>query len=187
MTKIIVHLANGFEEMEALIPINVWRRAGFDVQTVSITAELNVTGSHQITVIADYLFEEINYNDADMLFLPGGMPGTTNLDNHIGLRKQIIIFSEQGKTLGAICAAPSVLGHNMILKGKKATCYPGFEKELYEASYTGRSVQTDGNIITGKGAGVALEFALQIVTHFKGKEFANQLAAKMQVASGFSF
>ena len=187
MTKIVVHLAYGFEEMEALIPVDVWRRAGFEVLTVSVSNELKVTGAHQISVMADYLFEDVTYADVDMLFLPGGIPGATNLDAHEGLRKQILSFTKNGKILGAICAAPLVLGHNNLLKGKKATCFPGYEKELYGAVYTGVSIQTDGNIITGKGAGVAFEYALQIVSRFTNEAFAKELAQKMQVASVFSF
>jgi len=181
MTKIIVALAEGFEEMEAIIPINVWRRAGFEVVTTSITDNIQVTGSHQITILADKLFNEDIFNDADMIFLPGGIPGSNHLDSHKGLQKQLLSFAEKGMKLGAICAAPLVLGHNSILKGKKATCYPGFEKELYDAEYTAKSVQVDGNIITGKGAGVALEYALEVVKQFKGEDFAEQLAQKMQV------
>lgn len=187
MTKILVHLADGFEEMEAIIPVDVWRRAGFDVKTVSISTNLKVTGAHQITVIADQLFETGSYDNADMIFLPGGIPGATNLDAHHGLRQQILSFNRVGKTLGAICAAPLVLGHNHVLKGKKATCFPGFEKELYGAELSVMSVQTDGNIITGRGAGVALEFALVVVANFKGKAYANELAKKIQVAEQFQF
>ena len=183
MTKILVHLANGFEEMEALVPVDVWRRAGFEVVTVSITRSLEVTGAHQIKVLADQLFEDINYRDADMIYLPGGMPGASNLDKHEGLREQLLSFSKEGKVLGAICAAPLVLGHNQLLKGKKATCFPGFEKELYGANVDGESVVSDGPIVTGKGAGVALEFALEIVARFQTKTFADELAKKMQVPS----
>ena len=187
MKKILVHLAEGFEEMEAIIPVDVWRRAGFWVQTVSITSRLEVKGAHDIRVLADQLFEETNYDDADMIFLPGGMPGATNLDAHKGLRKQLIAFAEKGKILGAICAAPLVLGHNNLLNGKKATCYPGYEKELLNAQFTGKLVQFDQNLITGKGAGVAFEYALQIVAHFIDKKTAVELASKMQFSSQFSF
>ena len=181
MTKILVHLANGFEEMEALIPVDVWRRAGFHVETVSITGTLEITGAHQIKVIADQLFENTNYSEADMIFLPGGMPGAKNLDMHEGLRKQLLSFSKEGKVLGAICAAPLVLGHNQLLKGKNATCFPGFEKELYGANHTGAPVVTDGQIVTGKGAGVAMDFALEVVACFKDQIYALELAKKMQV------
>lgn len=182
MTKILVHLANGFEEMEALIPVDVWRRAGFTVETVSISDKLEVAGAHNIKVMADQLFTDTNFKNADMIFLPGGMPGASNLDMHEGLRKELLTFNAEGKVLGAICAAPLILGHNQLLKGKNATCFPGFEKELYGASHSNDSVVTDGQIVTGKGAGVALEFALEIVARFKGKDAANELARKMQVA-----
>lgn len=182
MKTILVHLATGFEEMEALVPVDLWRRAGFDVFTVSITGNKIVTGSHNIPVVADLLFEEVSYNDADMIFLPGGMPGASNLDAHSGLQKKIIEFGQYGKYLSAICAAPLVLGHNNLLKGKKATCFPGYEKELFGATITGSNVEFDGNIITAKGAGVAFEFAMRVVELFKGRDFGLQLAAKMQVS-----
>lgn len=187
MQKILVFLAEGFEEMEALTPVDVWRRAGFHVETVTISASLKVTGAHQIVVLADQLFEDTNFADADMLFLPGGIPGATNLDAHVGLRKQLIEFNNAGKTLAAICAAPLVFGHNKLLMGKMATCFPGYEKELFGAQYTASAVQVDDNIITSRGAGVAFEFALSIVEKWKGIEFASQLAAKMQVSSTFTF
>lgn len=182
MIKIIVPLANGFEEIEVIVPVDVWRRAGFDVQTVSLTNELIVTGAHQISVLADSLFDETDASDADMIFLPGGMPGAKNLDAHVGLRNLIVSMSQNGKVLGAICAAPLVLGHNQLLKGKRATCFPGFEKELYGAIYTGSSVETDGNIVTGKGAGVAMQFAFTIVARFLGESFSKELESKMQMA-----
>jgi protein deglycase len=182
MNKILVHLATGFEEMEAIVPVDVWRRAGFLVQTVSMTGDKIVTGSHNISVLADQLFEEVNYNEADMIFLPGGMPGSSNLDTHKGLQKKILEFDCKGKYLAAICAAPLVLGHNDLLKNKRATCFPGFENELYGATITGTNVEFDGNIITAKGAGVAFEFAMKVVEMFKGRDFGLQLAAKLQVS-----
>ncbi len=181
MEKIIVFLADGFEEMEAIVPIDVWRRAGFNVITISISNDKVVTGSHNIPVFADSLFDESLCSDAKLIFLPGGMPGSSNLDKHPGVRKVIRDSYSQGKYLSAICAAPIVLGHNNLLKGKKATCFPGYEKELTEAIVTGNSVEIDGKIITGKGAGVALNFALEIVALFKGKSFSEELAAKLQV------
>ena len=181
MKKIFVHLAAGFEEIEALAPVDVWRRAGFQAETISITGNKTVVGSHNIPVVADMLFEEADYSTADMIFLPGGMPGASNLDAHNGLKEKLLLFNKQGKYLVAICAAPLVLGHNNLLKGKKATCFPGYEKELFGAETTGSSVVTDGKIITGKGAGVAIELALEVVAIFKGKEEAKTLARKMQI------
>jgi 4-methyl-5(b-hydroxyethyl)-thiazole monophosphate biosynthesis len=181
MTKIIVILATGFEEMEAIVPVDVWRRAGFEVQTASIRSEKIVIGSHNIPVIADTTVEEAEFETAHMIFLPGGMPGAKNLDNNQFLKNKLIEFNQKGKILGAICAAPLVLGHNNMLEGKTATCFPGFEHEMINAKVSSRSVETDKNIITGKGAGVALEFALTVVAYFENKSFANQLAKKMQV------
>jgi 4-methyl-5(b-hydroxyethyl)-thiazole monophosphate biosynthesis len=181
MIRILVHLADGFEEMEAIVPADVWRRAGYIVRLVSVTGRLKVTGSHNISVMADQLFEDTDYNDADMIFLPGGMPGTSTLDGHKGLCDEIRKFDSKGKYLAAICAAPSVLGHLGLLKGKKATCFPGFEKELIGATVSSLPVEIDGKIITGKGAGAAMALALEVIAEISGQNFANELSAKMQV------
>ena len=180
--KILVQLATGFEEMEAIIPVDIWKRAGFQVQTISITGNKTVIGAHSIPVVADLLFEEADYNNADMIFLPGGMPGASNLDAHKGLQKKILEFNHEGKYLTAICAAPLVLGHNNLLKNKRATCFPGFEKELYGATVTGANTEFEGNIITAKGPGVAFEFAMKITEMIKGRDFTLKLAANMQVS-----
>lgn len=179
MKKIAVHLAEGFEEIEAVSIIDVLRRAEFEVTIVSVTEKLEVTGSHSIKIEADHLFESVNYEQIDMIVLPGGMPGSSNLNEHLGLREQILNFNESGKQLGAICAAPLVFGNLGILKTKKATCYPGFENQLHGAVVTGDNVVVTENIVTGKGAGVAIEFALAIVEKYKGKEFAEELGKKM--------
>lgn len=181
MIKISVPLANGFEEIEALVPVDIWRRAGFEVTMMSISDELIVTGSHQISVLADSLFDEQKISNSDMIFLPGGMPGAKNLSQHKELKKMIIFFHEKEKILAAICAAPLVLGQNKILINRRATCFPGFEDQLLGANITQNSIETDGHIITAKGAGVAFDFALAIVSRFKGEEAARELSAKMQV------
>ena len=179
MKKIAVHLAEGFEEIEAISIIDVLRRAELEVIVVSVTGKTDVTGSHQIKVTADELFEDIDYKTIDMIVLPGGMPGATNLNNHAGLRAQIIDFNKNGKPLGAICAAPLVFGQLGLLNNKNATCFPGFEKYLKGAKITGTATETSGNIITGKGAGVAIQFALKIVENLKGKVLAKELAQRM--------
>lgn len=179
MKKIAVHLAEGFEEIEAISIIDVLRRAALQVEIVSITGELEVTGSHNIKVFADALFESMDYTEVDMIVLPGGMPGANNLKAHAGLREQILNFADSRKPLGAICAAPMVFGNLGLLKEKKATCYPGFEDELHGAIITGNRVEQVENIVTGKGAGVAIEFALKIVEMLKGKDEAEKLAGKM--------
>ena len=181
MKKIAVHLAEGFEEIEAISIIDVLRRAGFDVTVVSMNKLLEVNGAHEITVKADTLFEDLDYDNIDMIVLPGGMPGSVNLKTHSGLREQILNFNDLKKPLAAICAAPMVFGNLGLLKEKQATCYPGFEDELHGAIITGEAVEEAENIITGKGAGVAIKFALKIVEKFKGKEVADELGAKMIV------
>jgi protein deglycase len=173
--NILIHLAFGFEETEAVTIIDVLRRAGFDVTTVSITGFRKVTGAHKISIEADKLFEEADYENADMIILPGGMPGTTNLRNHPGLNEKLIQFYEGNKTIGAICAAPLILGSLGFLKGRKAVCYPGFESQLTGATVLKSPFVVDGNIITGRGVGTALEFSLEIVRMFKGKEEADNL------------
>lgn len=181
MKKIAVHLAEGFEEIEAISIIDVLRRAKIKTTVVSVTKNLEVTGSHEIKIVADKLFNDVNYELIDMIVLPGGMPGASNLDEHPGLREQILIFHESKKMLGAICAAPLVFGNLGILKNKKATCYPGFENQLHGAIATGENIEVADNIITAKGAGVAIKFALKIVEILKGKNLADELAVKMIV------
>ena len=178
---VAVQLAEGFEEIEAVSIIDVLRRAEIKTLVVSITGEKAVTGSHNIQVTADVLFEEVDYNTVEMIVLPGGLPGANNLKKHDGLNKQILDFHKNGKPLGAICAAPLVFGNLGILKNQKATCFPGFEKQLTGAEVTGAEVETSGKIITGKGAGVAIKFALKIVETIKGKAFAEELGRKMIV------
>lgn len=179
MIKIAVQLAEGFEEIEAVSIIDVLRRAEIEVVTVSITGNVEVNGAHHIKIIADQLFEEVNFSEMDMIVLPGGIPGALNLKKHEGLKNQILDFHKNNKALGAICAAPLVYGNLEILKNKTVTCYPGFEDQLTGANVTSENVEISGKIVTGKGAGVAIEFALKIVEIFKGKELANDLARKM--------
>ena len=181
MKKIAVHLAEGFEEIEAISIIDVLRRAEFEVTVVSMIKSVEVDGAHEITVKADTLFDDMDYDNIDMIVLPGGMPGSANLKAHSGLREQILNFNDMKKPLAAICAAPMVFGNLGLLKEKQATCYPGFEDELHGAVITGEAVEEAENIITGKGAGVAIKFALKIVEKFKGKEVADELGAKMIV------
>jgi len=181
MKNIAVHLANGFEETEAITIIDVLRRAGLDVKTVSITGGKTVTGAHRIPIVADILFEDVDYQKIDMIILPGGMPGSKNLDSHSGLKDQILSFHNQKKPLGAICAAPLVFGHLNILNNKVAVCYPGFEPELKGAKIEMTPYFVDENIITGRGVGAALQFALKISELLVGKEKADQLAKAMLV------
>ena len=179
--NVYVHLAEGFEEIEALTVVDVLRRAGIDVQTVSVTGKKEVAGSHQVKVVTDLLFEDADYSRAGMIVLPGGMPGTVNLEKHEGLRGKIIEFNDKGKWLAAICAAPSVLGKLGLLGGKTATCYPGFEKYLSGAKTSENPVEVSGNVITSRGPVRAVYFALEIVRAIKGQEVAKMLDEGMMV------
>jgi 4-methyl-5(b-hydroxyethyl)-thiazole monophosphate biosynthesis len=181
--KIAVHLAEGFEEIEAISIIDVLRRAELEVLVVSVTGKLEVSGAHQIRVIADTLFEEVNYDELFMIVLPGGMPGASNLDAHAGLKNQIKRFDQQNRPLAAVCAAPMVFGNLGILNGKQAVCYPGFEKYLKGAEVLTVPAIESGHIITGRGIGAILEFALMIVKRAVSAEKSELIARQILVES----
>ena len=181
MKTIFVFLADGFEEIEALTPVDILRRAGLSVKTVSVMDEQVVSGAHGVPVMADVMFDEVNAEDAEMILLPGGLPGATNLDAHQGLSQMILDFAKEEKPLAAICAAPLVFGNRGLLEGKKATCYPGFETYLKGAQYTAALVEKDGNFITGKGPGAAMEFAFAIVEKYCGMDKVNELKQGMMI------
>ena len=168
-------LANGFEEVEALCPLDLLRRAGADVVTVGIGGD-SITGSHGITVKADIKDKKVKFEDIEMVILPGGMPGTKNLDANETVHTAIGLAKEKGACIAAICAAPMILGKRGDLKGKKAVCYPGFEEYLEGATIPLSKVVTDGNIITARGMGVALEFSKELVRLICGEEKARSLA-----------
>ena len=181
MEKIVVFLANGFEEIEAIAPIDILRRAELDVITVSISDSKTVAGAHGIKVEADQLFTETTFGENDYYVLPGGYDGMLNLSAHQGVNELLTKQHNAGKKLAAICASPSVLGKLGILEGKEAICYPGFEGNLTGATISKNSVVEDGNVITGKGPGVAVQFALKIVESLKGKETADQVAGGLMI------
>ena len=173
--KIAILLANGFEEIEALMPLDVLRRAGVTVDTVGIGAK-TIIGAHNIPVIADVTDSEADANSYDGVVFPGGMPGAVNLDKADFTDEIIDAVKEKGGLLAAICAAPLVLGRRGLLEGKKATCYPGFEGELKGALVSPLGVVTDGNVVTAKGMGVALEFAKELTSLLVSKEESNKIA-----------
>ncbi len=173
-------LAIGFEEVEAIAPVDLLRRAGKEVQTVSVTGGKTVNGAHGIPVVADLLFEEADFSDAELLMLPGGMPGTTNLGAHEGLCALLKEQSAKGGRIAAICAAPTVLGALGILEGKKATCYPGCESGMSGAFPQTDTVVTDGNITTSKGPGTAVAYGLELVRLLYDEKTANELADAFQ-------
>ena len=174
-----VFLADGFEEVEALATVDVLRRCGIEVQTVSISYSEEVTGAHGIIVKADKVLDYSMLQDADFLILPGGLPGATNLRDCEALQEVLKQHAAKGGNLAAICAAPMVLGGLGLLEGKEATCYPGFEKYMIGAKPGSLPVVQDGNVITGKGPAVAFAFGLKIAEAIKGKDAAGDVAAGM--------
>jgi len=173
--KAFVFLSPGFEEIEAISIIDTLRRAEVNTISVSITSEKIVKGAHNIEMIADKIFTDVDFSNGDMIVLPGGQPGTDNLNAHAGLRAIINQYNDQRKYIAAICAAPLVFGEMGLLKGKKAICYPSFEPRLIGAEIVeSERTVVDGNIITSKGPGTAIEFALQLVELLVSKEVAEQ-------------
>lgn len=181
MKKVYVFLSDGFEEIEGLTVVDILRRAKLSCETVSITGSFTITGSHGITLQADRLFDADALKDADALVLPGGLPGTNHLMAHEGLKRLLAEYNAAGKYLTAICAAPSVLGQHGLLTGRKATCYPGYGDKLTGADYLADAkVVRDGNIITSRGMGTAIDFALAITAALIDKDAAESLACTIQ-------
>ena len=176
MKKVAVLLADGFEEIEALTVVDILRRDRVYVDTVSITEDYIVHGAHGINVQTEDLFKEVNFAEFDMVVLPGGLPGTTHLKEHEGVRRVIKDFADNGKFVGAICAAPSILGGMGLLKGKRAACYPTVEDKLLGAVIMKLPVVRDGNIITSRGMGTAMEFALKLTEVLMGRDDAVEIA-----------
>jgi len=177
--KVFIFLADGFEELEAIAPIDIFRRAEIEVTVVSISNEKMVRGAHNIHVLADCLFNETDFSVNDLLYLPGGMPGTRNLGAHEGLKDLLIKQAGEKKKIAAICAAPSILGKLGLLNGMEAICFPGFENQLTGAKISKEKIVESGIISTAKGAGVATQFAIRLVEELKGKISADQIAAQI--------
>lgn len=175
MKKAYLFYAEGFEEVEALTVVDLLRRGKVDCVTVSISGDYDVTGSHGITIRADRLFDEQALDDADMLILPGGMPGTNNLKAHTGLDALICEYDKAGKYLAAVCAAPTVYGEKGLLEGKNATCYPGLEDGLKGANAKTDSVVHDGQYITSRGMGTCIDFGLKLLSLLENSETADAI------------
>jgi 4-methyl-5(b-hydroxyethyl)-thiazole monophosphate biosynthesis len=181
MAKVYVFLANGFEDVEALIPVDVLRRGGVEVVTVSVVEDSQVVESaHRVQMVADAMFEECDFSDADLLMLPGGMPGASNLNAHEGVRQTLLRQAAEGKRVAAICAAPLVLGGLGLLRGKRATCYPGFEQTLEGATYTADLCTVDGTVTTGEGPAAAFPFAYALLAQLVSQEVSDQIAEGMR-------
>lgn len=176
MAQVYVFLAEGFEEIEGLTVVDLLRRADVKTEMVSIGDSLQVTGSHGITVTADRLFDMAALRDGEMYVLPGGMPGTKYLGEHEGLCILLRQMDYEGRKLAAICAAPSVFGKLEILKGRKATCYPGFEDKLEGASVCAEKVVVDGTVTTAKGMGAAIDFSMKLIEQLLDKETADKIS-----------
>lgn len=179
MSKIYIFLADGFETVEALAPVDVIRRAGLELTTVSIMGQREVLSAQGVYVLADTLLEECTLADADALILPGGGQGTENLSACEPLRRELSRANDEGKLIAAICAAPMVFGRMAILTGRKATCYPGCEADLGD-SYTASAIEIDGNMITACGPGVSFDFGFAIVEYFCGEDMVTTLRSQMQ-------
>lgn len=180
MKTIFVFLTTGFEEIEALGTIDVLRRAELNVKSVSLTDSKQVMGSHQIPVVADLMFDQADFSTAEILVLPGG---TVKFNEHEEMKKELLRFANKGNRVAAICASPMVLGGLGLLKGKNATAYPGFEKYLEGANLqTEKAVVVDGNITTGRGPGLTIDFALSLVEQLAGKGKRDIVAAGLLVS-----
>ena len=176
----VVFIADGLEECEALVTVDLLRRAGIRVITASVSGTREVTSSHQITFRTDALAEEVDYDSADIVILPGGMPGTLHLEESEFVRRKCLDFAAE-KYVAAICAAPRVLGSLGILRGRRATCYPGNEERLTGAEATGEGVVRDGNVITGQALGSAIPFALEIIRTLLDDAAADKVAGAIVV------
>ena len=177
MQESYIFLVTGFEEIEALVTIDILRRGGVAVQSVSLTDQITVTGGHGVPVTADMMFDEVDFSKAEMLILPGG---TVQIDAHKGLKEAILAHTAKDKKTAAICAAPMVLGGLNLLEGKRATCYPSFEKYLKGAIlHTEEAVVTDGLFTTGRGPGLTFAFALELLSLLKGKAVADEVAGQL--------
>lgn len=181
MKEAFLFLATGFEEIEALGTVDILRRGGIRVITVSIMGEIKVMGAHNIPVIADYVFEDADFTHADALILPGGIPGSNHLNTCTRLKELILQKNKEGILLGAVCAGPMVLGGLGLLKGRKACCFPNFEPTMIGAIPTDNGVEIDGNIITAKGPGFVFDFGLTLLKLLKDEEIALEVAAALLV------
>lgn len=180
MSKVCVFLAAGFEECEGLLAVDLLRRAGVEVTTAAVGGGRTVVGSHGIPVGADALIEDLDLTGFDLLVLPGGIPGTPNLKASPLVCKALTDQYTAGKRVAAICAAPSVLGSLEFLRGRRATCYPGFEPELLGAVHVSDPVVTDGIVTTATGLGTAIPFALELVSLMVSPEKAAEVGAAIQ-------
>ena len=179
MSRTAIFFATGYEEIEALTVVDILRRAGEEITMGSVTDERSVTSSHGVEVTMDKVLSEVNFDETDVIVLPGGMPGTKNLEACAALMEQVDAFVQAGKSVAAVCAAPSILGHRGHLNGKKACSFPDMESQLEGAEVLREPAVIDGNIITGRGMGAAIPFGLAILEKLQGKEAAEAMGRKI--------
>lgn len=179
MNDICVFFGEGYEEIEALTVVDILRRASLPVKMVSITEEREVTSSHRVTVKMDAVLSEVDFDKVEMIVLPGGMPGTKNLEACAALMAQVDAFVKADRPVSAICAAPSILGHRGHLRGRKACSFPSFEEHLEGAEVLREPSVVSGNITTGRGMGAAIPFALSLLERYQGSEAARAMAEKI--------
>lgn len=180
MSKATVFITDGTEEVECLTTVDLLRRAGVETQLVAVSDKREILSSHKVLITADLAFDEASYDDSDLLFIPGGMPGTVNMTAHEGLRSLLKRFADEDKYIAAVCAGPSVLGSAGLLKDKRATCFPGWEDKLFAKETTGEGVVTDGKILTGRGLGFSIDLALEIIKVLEGEEKASDIKGRIQ-------
>ena len=173
-----LYFADGFEEIEALTVFDILKRAEIEVNTVSIMEQKQIEGAHGLKLYADFLFDDVNHEECEMIILPGGMPGAKYLSEHKGLIEMITKFNESGKWVAAICASPAfVLNGNRLIDGKNATCFPALKGKMEGSNYTEQKVVVDGKLITSQGPATAMNFAMEIVRQIKGEEAYKDVAA----------
>lgn len=181
MAKVYAMIADGTEEVECLAVVDILRRSGIETVLVSVNETAEVTSSHKIRLLADATVEEIDFSDGDVIFVPGGMPGSEHLSACKKLTAALRQAAEEGRRIAAICAAPAVvLGRHGLLQGKTATCFPGFEQELLGAVHTAQGVVTDGNITTARGLGYAVDLGLELVRLLQGEEKSEDIRSRIQ-------
>lgn len=181
MAKVYAMIADGTEEVECLAVVDILRRSGVEVVLVSVGRTKEIVSSHSIRIQADAVAAETDFSDGDVIFLPGGLPGSENLSSCKELLDALTKAEEDGRRIAAICAAPGVvLGRHGFLKGRTATCFPGFEKEFQGGEYTSQGVITDGNITTARGLGLAIDLGIELVRLLKGDEAAEDVKGKIQ-------
>ena len=179
MKAICIFLAEGFEEMEAMFPLDIMRRGGLNVKTVSVTGEKTVVSSHQVPIVADMLFEDLKEEDVEMIVLPGGLGGVQSIKNCPSALEAVRALYAGGKYIAAICAAPTILAELGITDGRDATCYPGLEGKMGRAKMHACGAVTDEKVITGRAAGKAFDFGLALIEALRGEETAKRVAAEV--------